>query len=124
MNDTAGTNLGQGMPKSGQLAEMFLTIAADKLKSLQSIRENDEQWTEADVNVDFAIDLAVDHIRAMTSRGFNDSGVFVVDWYKAAAAVELSLSAFSRPSCWYGRSLKVTAEFFRQAPELFDYASS
>ena len=36
------------LPGSAQLAEMFLTIAADKLKSLQSIRENDEQWTETD----------------------------------------------------------------------------
>lgn len=122
MNVTATTNAAQGMPSSDRLAALFLRVAADKLQALMSIREKDEEWLEKDVDVDLALELAFDRVVIMSEKAFANADAFTADWYKISSVVSLSLDSFSRPSSWYGRGLRDAAEFFRQAPEILDYA--
>lgn len=123
MNATATTNLAQAMPTLEQAASMFLGVAAKKLQSLENIRKKDTEWLDADVNVDMAIELVSERVLAMSEKMFPSADAFASEWYKISSVVNLSMTSFSRPSSWYGRTLQDAAQFFQQVPDILHYAA-
>lgn len=122
MNATATTNLAQAMPTLEQVTSMFLKVATEKLQALESIRKKDAEWQDVDVNVDMAIELVSERVLAMSEKMFPSADAFASEWYKISSVVNLSTVSFSRPSSWYGRALQDAVEFFRQVPDILEYA--
>lgn len=122
MNVTATTNAAQARPTLDQVATMFLAVAAKKLESLESIRNKDTDWLDADVSVDMAIELVSERVQAMSGTMFPSADAFAGEWYKISSVVNLSMASFSRPSSWYGRTLQDAAQFFQQVPDILHYA--
>lgn len=82
-----------------------LAFVQDSLERLEHIRFNDEAWDEKDVDVDYAVGLALVHIKSLRATLPSDRAVFDNQWFMAAAAVALSARTFSRTDCHYFRAL-------------------
>lgn len=67
------------MPSGDQLVALFLKFAADKLQTLGSIREKDEEWLEKDVDVDLVLELAFDRVVVMSEKAFANADAFTAD---------------------------------------------
>ena len=111
------------LPTFKQLAKMFLVRANRELRFLQDVRKRDGEWLEKDVSVDLAVGLVYERVQKMMDAELPDAESFAHSWFQASAVVELGVSTFSRPGSCYGRILQGIAEFFKQAPEMLEYAA-
>lgn len=109
-------------PTFEQISALALDKAEEDIKRLVSIRCADEHWLDADTDVDYAVELALSHIRAMRAITFKDGAEFGLSWLKAGAAINLASRAFSRTGCAYERFLKDAAHMFTQLAELVEFA--
>lgn len=85
------------------------------------IRCEDEQWSDDDVHVDFAVELALMHIRRLKTEAISDSSRFLSEWFRAGAAIELGREVFSRDACHYRWSLETTCAMFTQVADLIEF---
>lgn len=127
MNNTANQKSTQApcavtLPSFGQLATMFMERAVNELGLLQDIRKRDSEWVDQDADVDQMLDLTFDRVLAMRAGELPSAEDFTHAWFRLSAVVNSGSKLFSRPTSWYGRSLSGVAEFFRQAPEMLEYA--
>ncbi|MBB1651687.1 hypothetical protein A9976_19835 [Delftia sp. UME58] len=108
-------------PTFEQISALALDKAEEDIKRLVSIRCADEHWLDADHDVDYAVELALSHIRAMRTTAFKDGAEFSLSWLKAGAAINLASRAFSRTGCAYERCLKDAGRMFAQLAELVEF---
>lgn len=109
-------------PTFEQMMALALAKAEDDLCRLVRTRCADEHWKDADSDVDYAVELALSHIRAMKERNFEDAAEFCLTWGHAGAAINLAAKAFSRTDCAYNRFLRDAARMFEQVGELVEFA--
>ncbi|MDR3018642.1 MAG: hypothetical protein LBV56_24690 [Delftia acidovorans] len=109
-------------PTFEQMMALALAKAEDDLGRLVSTRCADEHWKDADSDVDYAVELALSHIRAMKDRNFEDAAEFCFIWGYAGAAINLAAKAFSRTDCAYSRFLRDTVHMFAQVGELVEFS--
>lgn len=125
MNTTAKTRARKApavaRPTFEQMTALALDRAEERLTWLISIRCEDEAWNDDDVNVDFAVELALMQIRRMKTEVVSDSSGFLTQWFRAGAAIELGCKAFSRDACHYRWSLESTCAMFTQVAGLVEF---
>lgn len=73
-------------PTFEQMIALALAKAEDDLGRLVRTRCADEHWRDADSDVDYAVELALGHIRSMKTRHFGDAAEFCLTWGHAGAA--------------------------------------
>lgn len=113
------------LPSFQQMMALALEKTESDLRGLIRIRCNDEHWDEdADVHVDFAVELALSHVERMKTMGFEESLGFCAEWFKVVGAVNLAHKSFSRNDCLYSRSLKSACCMLDQVMELVDYCGA
>lgn len=93
------------LPSVKQTMLTALEFVQSSLEDLVRIRCADENWDEEDVDIDCAVDLALAHIKALRVQLPDDRNEFDRQWFMAAAAINLSVRAFSRTDCHYYRTL-------------------
>ena len=111
------------LPTFQQVVALALGKAVSDLRRLIEIRCSDEQWDDADVDVDFAVELALTHIERMKELRFDAYDDFNHQWFKAAAAVNMGKKLFSRQDCWYSQSLAGTCSMFDQMAGLIEFVN-
>ena len=109
------------LPTFQQAVAMALAKAEWDLKYIINTRRNDEQWDDNDVDVDYAVELALCHVQSMKAVAFADFDHFSTDWYKAAAAINLGIKIFSRNDCAYIRCLKCAGNMFQQTADMVEF---
>lgn len=109
------------LPTFQQVIALALAKAEQNLRRLIEIRCNDERWADADVDVDFAVELALTHLERMKAMSFENYNGLDYEWFKVAAALKLGKKQFSRPDCNYSRTLESTCNMFDQMAELFEF---
>lgn len=105
------------------MARLSIARAEDELRRLVATRCDDAEWSDVDVNVDLAMELALSHVRRMKGVTFDGHSEFQEQWFLAAAAVSLGRQTFSRPASFYGRMLAGVEAMFEQAVEFVEYAA-
>nr|WP_312379570.1 hypothetical protein [Delftia acidovorans] len=88
------------------------------LEHLMRVRYDDKDWDDKDVDVDFAVDLALSHIRLLRAELPLDRSTFENKWFMAGAAVNLGAQSFSRPSSLYYRWLTAAQRQFEVLVDL------
>lgn len=92
---------GIGLPGADQAMLMALAYVQHTLEQLMLVRLKDEEWDERDFDVDFAMGLALAHVRLLRAELPLDRSTFENRWFMAGAAVNLSARTFSRPDAPY-----------------------
>lgn len=113
---------GAALPSFQQFVALALEKAESDLECICRIRCADEHWEDKDVDVDNAVDLALDQVRRMKSITFNHLS-FDGEWYKVAAVLNLGAKAFSRKDCAYMRCLDSACHMFSQAGEMAEFVA-
>ena len=114
----------QALPTFGQMVALALVKAEQELQSLCRVRCNDEHWDEADVDVDYSIELAAAHIDRMKTMEFVNCHDFDAEWFKAGGALNMACKCFLRTDCVYARHLAHTAAMFEHMSSMIEFASS
>ena len=109
-------------PTMQQMIALSLDRAEMGLVALIETRCADMDWHDADVEVDLAADLALNHIRQIRHKVFEDASEFDNEWYLARAAIALAAQAFDRPQSLSARHLKLLLQLFDEAPSFVEYA--
>ncbi|KAA9181986.1 MULTISPECIES: hypothetical protein [Delftia] len=126
MNATAKTRARKApavaRPTFEQMMALALAKAEDDLDRLVRTRCADEYWKDVDADIDYAVELALGHIRSMKARNFEDAAEFCLTWGHAGAAINLAAKAFSRTDCAYGRFLRDAVHMFAQVAELVEFS--
>ena len=112
------------LPTFKQALALIVAMAEHQLNKLTAVRCADDEWHDADIHVDLAVDLALDHLARMQTMEFDDRHHLNNEWYKMASAVTLGLAAFSRPDSLYGRLLAGAVGSLQAAPEILEFAAS
>lgn len=110
------------LPTFHHVIALAITKADSDLRKIAGMRVSDEHWDDADVYVDFAIELALTHIECMKTMTFEEDGEFSYEWFKVAGAVNLGRAVFSRKDCAYFRMLEGACEMFDQLAELVEFS--
>lgn len=113
-----------GMPSMKQTMLASLAFVQASLERLVHIRCSDEDWDDSDVDVDYAVDLALRHIESLRRELPDDRDVFDRQWFMAAAAINLSVRAFSRADCHYYRALTGVQQKFEVLVAAVEFAES
>lgn len=125
MNDIANrkqpTSTQAALPSFQQFVTLAIAKAERDLECICRIRCSDEYWREEDVDVDTAVDLALDQIRRMKAMQMADCDAFTREWFKVAAVLNLGAKSFSRKDCTYMRFLDGSCHMFTQAAELAEF---
>lgn len=111
----------QAMPTLQQIMGAALAQVESSLEHLMRAGADDEGWDDKDVNVDFAVDLALANVRLLRAELPMDRGSFQKKWFMAGAAVNLSAQTFSRPGARYYRWLTATQRQFEVLAELVEF---
>lgn len=111
-----------GMPSTQQTMLAALAFVQSSLEWLVKTRLSDEEWDDDDVDVDYAVDLALEHIKGLRSNLPDDRDVFDRQWFMAAAAINLSVRAFSRTDCCYYRALTGVQQKFEVLVAAVEFA--
>lgn len=125
MNSTANHNQPTSAPAALPSFQQFVALAIAKAESdlefVCRIRCSDKDWTEEDVDVDTAVDLALDQIRRMKTVQFADCDAFTAEWIKVASVLNLGARSFSRKDCSYMRFLDGACHMFAHAAEMAEF---
>lgn len=94
------------LPTWQQAMALALAFIESSMEQLVRIRIDDKNWSDSDVDVVCGVDLALAHIKRLRTDMPTDHARFDAEWFKAAAAINLSLRVFSRPDSYYFRQLE------------------
>lgn len=100
------------LPSWQQTMVTALAFVQYSLEGLARTRCDDKDWDENDVDIDMAVDLALLQIKGLRANPPAERMAFEAGWYMAAAAINLSVRAFSRPDSCYFRSLESLQKYF------------
>lgn len=100
------------LPTWQQTMVTALTFVQYSLEGLARTRCNDKGWDDKDVDIDMAVDLALSQIKGLRANLPPNRDAFEIGWYMAAAVINLSVRAFSRPDCGYFRALESLQKYF------------
>ncbi|MBL8356161.1 MAG: hypothetical protein JNM01_15190 [Delftia acidovorans] len=106
------------LPSADQAMLTAIAHIQHTLEHLVQVRYDDKEWDDKDVDVDFAVDLALSHIRLLRAELPLDRSTFENKWFMAGAAVNLGAQAFSRPSSLYYRWLTAAQRQFEVLVDL------
>lgn len=73
------------------------------------------------MDVDTAVDFALDQIRRIEAMQVADCDQFTGEWYKVSAVLNLGAKSFSRKDCAYMRFLDGSCHMFSQAAEMAEF---
>lgn len=112
------------LPTMAEVICLFATKAARDLQRLRQIRDEDEEnWCDADVAVEFATYLVEDKVKSLPSRKFATSGEFTIECYKCEYTLEVACAAFSRKDSHYFRALESVRRDMASAAELAEFVA-
>lgn len=111
------------LPTWQQTMELALASAQLSMEELVRIRVGDEDWIEDDVDVDFAVNLALGHIKRLRADPPTGPGRFDREWFQAAAVINLSVATFSRQNCCFFRHLEYVKKQFEVLAEAVDFVA-
>ena len=100
------------LPSVKQTMLMALAFVQHSLEHLVRERCADKHWDDKDVDVDMAVDLALEQIKRLREELPDDRDIFERKWYTAAAAINLGVRVFSRPDSAYFRWLDAVKQQF------------
>ena len=109
------------LPTLRQTMLMALALVQESLEELLRIRCNDEAWDDDDVDVDYAVDLATEHIKSLRANLPDDRSKFDNRWFLAASAINLCVRSFSRKDCHYYRTLVGVKQQFEVLVEVVEF---
>ncbi|EZP50529.1 hypothetical protein [Delftia sp. RIT313] len=111
----------QPMPTLQQTMLLVTSYVEWSLEEVIKERCKDVGWDDKDVDVDFAVDLALTHVRLLRAEIPLDRSTFESKWFMAGAAVNLAAKTFSRPDSLYYRRLIAARRQFEVLFELLDF---
>ncbi len=94
------------LPTWQQTMAAALAFVQNSMEQLVLIRIDDKEWDDGDVDVVWGVDLALAHIKRLRADLPTVRARFDDEWFKAAAAINLSVRVFSRPNSYYFRQLE------------------
>lgn len=109
---TSATPASARLPSREQLMALALDKAEDELRRLLKIRCEDDEWSDADVDVDNAVEVALHRVRELQTKAPLSLREFENSWHEIISVLNLSAKAFSRPDTYYLRTLNAVHEFF------------
>lgn len=112
------------LPTAAQLIHLAIQMAENNITRLIDIRNNDDEWDDADVDVDMATELALEKVLSLKGKKFTEINDFLSKWYMAQSAMNLAKKAFSRENCWYSRILANSTELFDQMAHAIEFADA
>lgn len=112
----------EALPTMRQMMLLALEIVGNSLEAVALASRVDEAWNEDDVDVDYAVDLALTYVKSLRANLPEDINEFGRQWYMAASAINLSVRAFSRTDCYYYRSLVDAKKNFEVLVSVVEFA--
>lgn len=113
------------LPSFRQMSTLALEKIESDLRLLVDIRKKDEEWDEADVNVELSLDLALGEVQRMKQERFAGDAEFSTRWFTATSAICLASEVFSRSgSSFYGRVLSRAARDCELLAELCEFVEA
>ena len=100
------------LPSWQQTMATALAFVQYSLEHLVRVRCKDDDWRDGDSDVDFAVDLALSNVQRLRASLPETRDEFDREWFMVAAAINLSVRAFSRPDCAYFRWLEAIQKQF------------
>jgi hypothetical protein len=98
-----------------------LGLVQSTLQQLIDLIADDPDWDDSEVDVDCAVEVALEHVKRMGAQRHMDRYAFEVEWIKAAAVLRLAHSAFGRPQSRFGLRLKDAIQQLEMLPELVEF---
>lgn len=108
-------------PSFEQMLALVLDKAEDRLQRIIEIPREDQEWSDEDEDIDFAMSLALEQILQMKEHPPCDLGDFCTRWSRAAAVVNLGCKTFSRQRCHYRWCLEDSRAMFDQLADLVEF---
>lgn len=93
------------LPSMKQTMLTAVALVQQSLNGLARARIHDEEWSENDVDVDYAVRSIHECLDKLRDGLPDDRSIFDDQWFTAAAIINLCVSAFSRTDCLYYRLL-------------------
>lgn len=109
------------LPSADQAMLTAIAHVQHSLEHLVRVRCDDKEWDDKDVDVDFAVDLALTHIRRMREELPLDRSTFENRWHMAGAAINLGARSFSRPDSMYCHWLRSAQRQFEVLVEMVEF---
>lgn len=109
------------LPTWQQVAHASLGLVHHTLGQLTQLCAEDPDWDDGEVDVDSAVELALDQVRRMKLQQPADRLAFELEWLKAAAALRLAQGAFGRPDSRFGLRLRDAVRQLEMLPELIEF---
>lgn len=114
----------QAMPTLQQAMVAALGHVQATLERLMRACHEDDEWDDKDDNVDFAMELALAHIRRMRAELPLDRSTFESSWRMAGAVISLGVRSFSRPDSMYCHWLRSAYRQFEVLVEMVEFVES
>ncbi|EPD34926.1 hypothetical protein I6G96_14145 [Delftia acidovorans] len=109
------------LPTWRQAMHASLGLVQSTLQQLIELMVDDPDRDDSEVDVDCAVELALEHIKRMSVQQHADRYAFEVEWIKATAALRLAQGAFGRPESRFGLRLKDAIQQLEMLPELVEF---
>lgn len=109
------------LPTWRQVMHASRGLLQNTLEQLVELSNNDTEWQVCDSDVDNAVELALDHVRRMSTHQPEDRFDFELEWLKAAATLRLAHAAFGRPDSLFGMRLTAAIHQMEILPELMEF---
>ena len=109
------------LPTWRQAMHASLGLVQNTLQQLIELMVDDPDRDDSEVDVDCAVELALEHIKRMSVQQHADRYAFEVEWIKATAALRLAQGAFGRPESRFGLRLKDAIQQLEMLPELVEF---
>lgn len=109
------------LPTWQQTMELALASVQRSMEQLVRMRLDDEDWSDDDVDVDFAVNMALSHIKRLRADPPTVPGSFDREWFQAAAVINLSVATFSRQDCSFANCLGYVKKQFEVLAEAVDF---
>lgn len=95
-----------------QIVQLALAVAKDKLQSLLSLYEQDDDLGEGVCEIDYALRVGMERIDRMYGCEYKDYSDFDAQWFGVASILKMSWQLLAQKDTHYGRLLSGACEFF------------
>ena len=90
-----------------QACDLALRVILERIECLEVVRVSDDEWNDADTNVDNAISLVHDGVSNMYQKAgqYKNACELGKEWFDCAGVVSMCRQVFTRPNSVYARFL-------------------
>lgn len=106
------------LPTFHQFVSLAVAKAEKDLECICRVRTSDQDWSDGDDDVDWAVELALDQVRRIKGVQFASYSAFAREWCKVRAVLYLGTKAHSRTDSAYVRFLNGACGMFEHAADM------